>query len=125
MDIGIVLIMKRIHKYGTFETTQLQQAQNDLRKSIFFLLLIADPKNANLAEYKDVDVEEAFNSLMYRIDGLNELLGYPSQIVLVLSMLEEAKKVYNRKPFNFKIYRKLVLDAGNEVLKIEEVDGNA
>jgi len=39
-----------------------------------------------------------------------------------MSLLEQALSLYDEKDFNFKLYRKLLLDAGSEVLKIKGGD---
>ena len=42
-----------------------------------------------------------------------------------MSLLKAAQDVYNQPDFDFKAYRKLVLDAGVEVLKIKDGDEDA
>lgn len=109
-----------IHKYGTYSDNQLLDSTTYIRKQIFYLLLYVDPKTKE--KYKDTDVCSAFNGLMYKLDGLNSLLFEPPALVHVMSMLESAlleyKKSLNNQSFNFTKYRKLILDAGNETLKI-------
>ena len=107
------------YKYGDFENGQIDEAKKKMRKQIYFLLLYVDP--ATRDEYAHVDVEKAFTSILYQFDGLNEILLYPPSMVKIISLLEEAKKEYLSDDFSFEVYRKLVLDAGNEVLNIEEV----
>jgi len=106
------------HKYGTFDQSQINKAKEKLRKQIFFLLLIADPATADNYE---VDVEAAFKNIQNILDGYNSLTGYPREVVVVASLLEKALLNYQDN-FNFQIYRKLILDAGREVLNIKEVD---
>lgn len=104
------------YKYGDFSEEQISSITKEIRKQIFFLLLIADPKNNS--EYKNINVNDAFNDLMYQLDGMNELLLYPTKLVKVMSLLEKAHSLYMQDNFDFLIYRKLVLDAGNEVLRL-------
>ena len=106
------------HKYGTFSDNQVQSTKTFLRKQIYYLLLYVDPKTNN--EYKNVDVPKAFDSLLTKIGGLNKILFEPPEIVTVLSLLESALTEYLSPDFNYSAYRKLILDAGNEVLKIKE-----
>ena len=106
------------HKYGSFEKKQIHNAKEKLRKKIYFLLLIADPKTAD--EY-DVDVEAAFKNVQHVLDGYNSLVGYPKEVVWVASLLEKALLNY-QGDFNFQLYRKLILDAGREVMNIKEVE---
>jgi len=107
------------HLYGEFTKEQIVQTKKSLRSSIFFLLLCVDRKTAS--EYEDIDVNKSFNGLLLRIGGLNELLMNQPELVTVLSLLQAAKIEYNNPEFNFHTYRKLILDAGAEVDKLEEV----
>lgn len=107
-------------KYGEFSQIQMAKTKEELRKKIFFLLLCVDPKTKQ--EYSDINVEEAFDSLLYRVGGMNKILYEPPEIVTVISLLERAKTELSKQNFEFSIYRKLILDAGAEVLKIKEVE---
>lgn len=106
------------HKYGEFSENQIHEVKDSLRGKIYFLLLIVDPKTCG--EYSSINVNKAFENIMFRIGGLNSLLNEPVEIVTVLSLIESAYKLYNSSSFSFEVYRKLILDAGSEVLKIRE-----
>ena len=108
------------HLYGEFSDNQIVETKKSLRSSIYFLLLCVDPDTSYL--YKDVNVNKAFDNLLYKIDGLNSLLFYQKVIVDIMSLLKEAQNIYNTPDFDFRVYRKLILDAGAEVLKLKEVD---
>ena len=107
------------HLYGEFTKNQIVQTKKSLRSSIFFLLLCVDKSTAY--EYKNVDVNKSFNGLLLKIGGMNDLLMNPPELVTVLSLLQAALTEYNNPEFNFKTYRKLILDAGAEVDRLEEV----
>lgn len=107
------------HKYGEFESSQISETKDKIRKQIYFLLLCVDPQTKD--EYLNIDVNKAFDGLLRKISGLNSILFYPVEIVKVISLLEAALMEYNSPEFKFVNYRKLILDAGNEVLKIKEV----
>ena len=107
------------HLYGEFTEDQIVQSKKSLRDSIFFLLLCVDRKTA--WEYKDIDVNKSFKGLLLRIGGMNDLLMNPPELVTVLSLLQAAMTEYNNPEFNFKTYRKLILDAGAEVDRLGEV----
>lgn len=107
------------HEYGEFSDKQMHEVKESIRKQIFFLLLIVDEKTRD--EYNNVDVNAAFDGLLRKIGGLNKLLGEPIEIVEVLSILEAAWSEYNDPNFQFRSYRRLILSAGSEVLKIKEV----
>ena len=108
------------HKYGNFTEIQMLSTKKSIRKQIFFLLLCADPETKN--NYKHIDVNDAFTGLLYKLDGLNSVLGEPQELVDTISLLEEALIKYNEPNFNFKIYRRLILNAGSLINNIKEVD---
>lgn len=109
-----------IYKYGEFSSNQIADTKKYIRKRIFFLLLIVDPDTRD--EYKHVNVREAFDNELRKIGGLNSILNEPPELVRVISLLEAALIELNSEDFTYSKYRKLILDAGNEVTKIEEVD---
>ena len=109
-----------LYKYGEFTDNQIRQTKVYMRKQIFFLLLIVDPQTKD--NYPNVDVDEAFSSLLRKFGGLNDILLCPPELVRVVSILEAALKEYHSEDFAYARYRKLILDAGAEVLKIEEVE---
>jgi len=108
------------HLYGEFNNLQMAETKKSLRGSIFFLLLCVD--DSTKERFTNIDVVKCFQNLMYKIDGLNELLSYPTEIVTVMCLLQKALSEYKSKDFNFSIYRKLILDAGAEISKIREED---
>lgn len=107
------------YKFGEFSSDQIREVKETLRKRIFFLLLLVDKKTAN--HYNGVNVEKTFENLMTEFGSLNELLGYPAEMVTVLSLVNAARLEYNSSEFNWQRYRKLILDAGSQVDKIKEV----
>ena len=112
------------HKYGEFSQTQMAESKRKIRSSIFFLLLIVDPKTRN--QYEGIDVNQAFTDIMLKLNGMNSLLFYPTELVEVMSLLEAALIQYNAPEFNTEdfqhsAYRKLILDAGAKVIAIKEV----
>ena len=62
------------HLYGEFSDNQIKDTKKSIRGSIFFLLLCVDPDTSE--SYEDVDVNKAFDNLLYKIDGLNELFVF-------------------------------------------------
>lgn len=107
------------HLYGEFTQNQIAKTKKSLRGSIFFLLLCVDNNTAH--EYEEIDINECFNGLLLKLGGMNELLMNPPELVTVMSLLQAALIEYNSPEFNFKTYRKLILDAGAEVDKLKEV----
>ena len=86
------------HLYGEFTQNQISQTKKSLRGSIFFLLLCVDKNTAS--EYEGVDVNKCFDGLLLKIGGLNDLLMNQSELVIVLSLLQAARKEYNNSNFN-------------------------
>ena len=114
--------METIHyTYGDFSGLQIHEIKEKMRKQIFFLLRIVDPKCAE--RYTDVDVNSAIENVLRTYGSLNDLLGYPTEFVNVLVMLNAAYSEYKKgtEEFNWRVYRKCILDAGHAVLSIKEV----
>ena len=111
------------YKYGDFTKSQIRETKEKMRRQIFFLLLIVDPTTSE--DYEDVNIKDAFQNVLSTFGGLNDLLGYPQELVTIMSQLNAAFIEYKSSNFHWKKYRKLVLDAGNTVLKIKEVEDNA
>ena len=107
-------------RYGYYSSTQIDSVKVGLQKSIFFLLLCVDPQTRD--EYSDIDVAEVFRNIQYKLNGLNSILYEPPQIVRVMTLLEAALKEYESECFEFKNYRKLILDAGSEVMRLKVGD---
>lgn len=108
------------HLYNNeFTSNQIAETKKSLRGSIFFLLLCVDKETKK--EYENVNVEECFTNLLTKIGGMNELLLNQKEIVITMSLLQSALQEYrNKEFFDFKKYRKLILDAGAEIAKLRE-----
>lgn len=106
------------YTYGEFTPNQIAETKQMMRKQIFFLLLIVDPETSDQYE---VSVYDAFKNVLTVFGSLNDLLRYPSEFVKVMALINAAFLEYKSQDFSFRRYRKLILDAGNEVLKIKEV----
>ena len=104
------------HLYGYFTDEQMENYKIKLHKELFWLLIYQDPETKN--NYLDVDFNKYFDGLMRKISGLNKLLFYPTEIVSIMSLLEAALIESQKEEFNYKAYRKLVLDAHSLVDKI-------
>lgn len=102
--------------YGDFPDQQIADVKKSIRGSIYFLLLCVDPETSG--KYQEININKTFENLLYRLDGFNSLLFYPKEIVNVMCLLQAAQNIYNKPDFSFKTYRKLILDAGAQVLKI-------
>lgn len=107
-------------KYGSYSFAQISSLKSSIRKSIFFLLLYVDPETSG--SYPDIDVVEAFHNLQYKLNGLNSILLNRPELVETMSLLESALMEYQSEQFDFKKYRKLILDAGSEIMRVKEGD---
>lgn len=104
------------HLYGNFKDEQMERYKVKLHKELFWLLLYKDPKTKD--EYLNVNFNKYFDGLMRKMDGLNKLLFYPTEIVAIMSLLEAAFMESKKADFNYQAYRKLILDAHSLVDKI-------
>jgi hypothetical protein len=104
------------YREGSFDDGQIEATKKRMRSQIFYLLLYVDKREAE--NYEHVNVVQAIDNVLTWFSGLNVALNYPPALVKVISLLEAAKTEYERPDFDFGKYRKLILDAGNEVLKI-------
>lgn len=102
------------HKYGSFSQSQMSEYKNKLHNTIHWLLIYKEN------DYKLLD--EYFNTTLLKLNALNEILFYPNSIVSLYTTLEAARVILNSNEFDFKAYRKLILDAHSLVDKLPEID---
>ena len=107
-------------KYGSYSSQQIHLTKLSLQKSIFFLLLYCDPNEEG--RYSGINVVDAFNCLQYKLNGLNSILLEQPELVKTMSLLESALMEYQSECFDFMKYRKLILDAGSEIMRLKEGD---
>lgn len=107
-------------KYSSITAEQAGMLIERLRKKIYFLLIILDPKTKE--NFRHIKVEEAFDNVMCELNGANEIFMHPFEIITTMTCLEAAFVEYKKPDFDFSIYRKLLLEAGS---KIKEVDVSA
>lgn len=89
---------------------QYEDFRNELHKKIHWLLIYKEKGYIHLDEY--------FSSLMFKIGGLNSLLGYPPSIMDLLCLLESARQENLKPDCDFKLYRKAILDAHSAIDRI-------
>lgn len=99
--------------YGEFPVHQLEEHKKRIHSSIHWLLVYKDPETAY--QWKEVDVDKYLNVLLLRLGGLNELFGCPEAMVTLISVLEAVRIENAKENFDWRVYRKLVLDAQNLV----------
>ena len=90
------------HKYGTYPSFQFEDYKKRLHSKVHWLLIYAEEKYDKLDEY--------FPKLQLFLNGLNEMINYPTQLVEIMNLVESARIEYNKEEYNFRIYRKMILD---------------
>jgi hypothetical protein len=108
--------------YGEFTRSQFGSLKKKLHNKLFWLLLYKDPNTQG--KYAHVDFNNYFINLMAEIDGLNELLFFPDAIVEMCMKLQAAYHEAQKSDFDYRIYRKLVLDAHklvDDIFKGDEI----
>lgn len=100
------------YKYGELDEKQMGEVCTLFRSKIYFLLRALDPNTCE--EYGDVKPDEIFEEVLNVLSGFNSLLGYPKEIVLASSRLEQARTVYKNTSDFFQC-RRMILAAGNDV----------
>lgn len=104
-------------KYGRFSDAQIDDYREKLHKRLFWLLLYRDPNTRDNFSY--VDFDSYFKFLMRELNGLNALLLYPSGLPELLAVLQAAYEESKKTPFDYGVYRKLVLDSHSLLDRID------
>lgn len=97
-------------KYGEIPEMQFEQYRKRLHSLIHWLLVYADSNNPILTQY--------FDTVQYKLLGLNSLLNYPEQIIEMMNLLESARIEYGKEGRNMRKYRRTILDIHDLVDKI-------
>jgi hypothetical protein len=109
--------------YGEFSDRQIELNAELMHSEIHKLLLHKDKRITEQLFSSEDDYFKYFKNLLYRYGGYNELLGEPEYMVCLMSTLQAAYDEVRRRPFNYSVFRKLILDAHGYVkLMFEEVD---
>lgn len=95
---------------------QIDQYKTKLHKKIFWFLLYKDPKTAS--KYPDVNIDSYFEYVIKELDGFNKVLSEPPEMAEILSLLEAAHRESKNEKFNYRLYRKFILDAQDLVDQI-------
>lgn len=95
--------------YGEFGDKQFIEYKSKLHSKMFWLLIYKDPETS--PDYADVDFNKYFTCLMKEIDGLNDILKRPPKLIEMMSLLQAAMNEVQSPKYNYRIYRKFILDA--------------
>ena len=96
-------------KYGDIPQIQIHNEKQKLQSAIFICLPYKESNYPLLDEY--------FDALLFRLNGLNQLFMNQTEVLTLMSLLEAA-----RHESSFKKYRKAILDATALVDAIKECD---
>lgn len=103
-------------KYGTISEKQVQGFKKHLHKIIHWLLIYKDTNPEILNNY--------FNTVQFKLNGLNELLKYPEEMMEIMILVESARIEFNKTPCNHKLYRHAILDAHDLVDELLDKDSD-
>ena len=99
------------HIYGEFSKKQIMQYSKLMHNEIHKLLLYEDPNITEKIFDNEQDFKNYFHNLLVKFSGLNELLNYPVHLINFISTLQAAYSESQNNNFNFKEFRRLILDA--------------
>lgn len=97
--------------YGVFSDEQISQNAKYMHRDIHKLLMYKDKEIVQKVFESDDDFKLYFFNLLTRFGGLNDLLGAPYEMVMLMSTLQVAFKEVQKESFDYKFFRKLILDA--------------
>lgn len=100
------------YKYGEYPKSQFHDYKKRMHAWVHWLLIYAEEQESLLDTY--------FDSVQLKMDGLNSLLGYPTQLIEIMNLIESAKIEFNKKNYSHKVYRKLILNIHELIDKIPE-----
>ena len=100
------------YKYGTYPNEQFEDYKKRLHSLIHWLLIYAEENNSILDSY--------FEKVQFKLDGLNELINYPTQMVEIMNLVEAARIEFNKPNYNHEIYRKTILDIHDLIDKLPD-----
>ena len=67
-------------------------------------------------------LEQYFEKVQDRLNGFNELIGYPVIMVDIMNLVETARLESIKEDFDHKKYRSLILDTHSLIDKLPEND---
>lgn len=88
-----------------FSREQIRQTKKAVHSMVHWLLLYVEQ------DYDREMLDQYFKTVLYRISGLNEVMGENYTFVLLLSTLRAAKTFLSSEDYNYSDYRRLILDA--------------
>lgn len=102
------------YKYGDFPESQIHSYKHRLHSLVHWLLIYKEDGNEALDNY--------FQIVQCKLNGFNELLEYPPQMLEIMNLIESARLEAKKEDFNHKVYRSLILDAHSLIDELPEDD---
>lgn len=99
-------------KYGEFSDKQISCFSSHLHSMIHWLLVYAEEGDKSLPNY--------FEKLQIKLAGINNLFDTNGDMVQLMALIESAKLIYVTEPFDWRQYRKMILDAHSVIDHFED-----
>lgn len=104
------------YKYGNYSKEQIHDYKKKLHSLVHWLLIYKEQDNDILKGYFDI--------VQKKLDGFNELMNHPPQIVEVMNLIESARLESESDNYSHKTYRSFILDAHDLIDELpEEIEG--
>lgn len=104
------------YKYGVYPSKQFKDYKKRLHSLIHWLLIYAEENSSILDSY--------FEKVQFKLDGLNELINYPPQLVEIMNLIEAARLEFHKENYNHELYRKTILDIHDLIDKLPDGDNH-
>lgn len=103
-------------KYGNFPNTQIHKHKDTLHSDVFRLLWMKEENYDKLDQY--------FSSILWKLNGYNEVFNNQTEMIDIISILEEARIEAEKENYDHKKYRKAILDCMSLIDRLQESDGD-
>lgn len=108
------------YKYSEFTCKQISELSRLMHNDVHKLLLYKDKKVEEEIFKTDEDFFFYFENLLFRFAALNELLGEKIEMVQLIISLYTAYKEASKSKYDYRIYRKAILDSHGYIDRIFE-----
>ena len=102
------------YKYGDYPAEQIHDYKKRIHSLVHWLLIYQEENSEVLSNY--------FTIVQYKLNGFNELMQYPTQMIEIMNLVESAKLEYEKGLCNHDIFRRYILDIHALIDKLPEVD---
>ena len=104
-------------KYGQFPKTQVHKHKDILHNDVFRLLWMKEENYAELDTY--------FSSILFKLNGYNEVFNNQPVMIDIISILEEARIESQKENYSHRVYRKAILDTMSLIDLLDESEGDS